>query len=70
MESSHSQSSQISPASYPIIARAAFLGQLHIRFILLQPFSQNQILVLHPLLCKVAYETLSQSTENTHLSQH
>lgn len=66
----HSQSSQSSPASYPIIARPAFLGQLHLRFILLQPFSQNQILVPHPLLCKVAYEALSQSTENTHHIQH
>lgn len=68
MQSSHSQSSQISPASYPIIARAVFLGQLHIRFILHQLFFQNKILVLHPLLCKVPYETSSQSTENTPLT--
>lgn len=68
MQFSHSQSSQTSPASYPITARSAFLGQLPTNFILLQPFYQNQILVLQPLQCKVVYETVPEYRKHTSLT--
>lgn len=43
----------------------AVLGQLHRSCSLLQSLFQNKIVVLQPLLHKVAYETLSRCTENT-----
>lgn len=44
----------------------AFLGHLHRSCSLLQSLHQSKIVVLQPLLHKVAYETLSQGTENTY----
>lgn len=44
----------------------AFLHQLHRSRRLLQSLHQGKTVVLQPLLHKVAYETLSQGTENTY----